>query len=232
MIDAPPVLELLGALPDSVESRLPPTPLDLRVMAEDSVLIEARDPSQTAEFADLCCGLTPLRSGAARFLGHDWANTPHDLASALRGRIGQASVTNAWVSFLSVDANILLQQLHHTRAPAAVLRDKAAELSRDFGLPGIPLARPDELTFDDLVRAACVRAFLGAPTLIILNSPELEQAGDVRLALLNAISAARDRKAAALWLTSSDLVWNDPSIPSTKRLRLTEHGLVPGRIGS
>ena len=227
-----PVLEMLGALADPGASGLPSTCMDLCVMAEDSVLIEAGDTIQAAEFADLCCGLAPLRSGVVRFLGHDWAGASYERASALRGRIGQVAVENSWINFLSTETNILQQQLHHTRVPETVLREKAAELSRDFGLPGIPLARPDRLAFGDLVRAACVRAFLGDPELLILKSQELEQVGEVWPALLNALAAARGRRAAAIWITASDIVWNDRSIQSTQRLRLTENGLVPARMGS
>jgi phospholipid/cholesterol/gamma-HCH transport system ATP-binding protein len=232
MSEAAPVLELIGALAESSATRLPSTPLDMRVLGQESVLIEVGDPLQAADFADLCCGLAPLQNGAVKFLGHDWGSAPYELASALRGRIGRVSVMNSWVRFLPTDANILLQQLHHTRTPAEALRDKAAELSRSFGLPGLPLARPDELTFEDLSRAACVRAFVGAPRLIVLTCPELEQDGDIRPALLNAMAAARNRQAAVVWLTSSDLVSTDRSIPCTRRLRLTDRGLIAGRMAS
>jgi phospholipid/cholesterol/gamma-HCH transport system ATP-binding protein len=198
-------------------------------MAGDSVLIEAHDPLQAAEFADLCCGLLPLRSGSVRFLGNDWASTPHERASALRGRIGQLCGANSWINFLSADANILLQQLHHTRLPVELLRDRAAELSCGFGLPGLPLARPHELRSEDLVRAACVRAFIGEPRLVILRSQELEHVADLRPALLNALTAAHNRQAATIWLMPSRQVWNDRSVPATLRLRLTDHGLVAGR---
>jgi phospholipid/cholesterol/gamma-HCH transport system ATP-binding protein len=200
-------------------------------MAEDSILIEADDPSQATEFADLCCGLLPLRSGSVRFLGNDWASTSHERACALRGRIGQLRGANSWIRFLSVDANILLQQLHHTRLPMELLRDRAAGLSLGFGLPGLPVTRPDELSFEDLVRAACVRAFIGEPRLVILNShQELEHVPDLRPALLNALTAARNRQAATIWLRPSDVVWNDRSAPATVRLRLTNRGLQAGRI--
>jgi phospholipid/cholesterol/gamma-HCH transport system ATP-binding protein len=109
------------------------------------------------------------------------------------------------------------------------LRDAAAELARSFGLPGLPLVRPGALTEADLARAACVRAFLGAPRLVLLESPVQEQFDDLIPPLLDAVAAARDRGAAAIWLTQSDLVWRDRSFPATCRLRLTEYGLVPSR---
>jgi phospholipid/cholesterol/gamma-HCH transport system ATP-binding protein len=225
-----PLLDIVRALPEPSSSRLPPVPLDLRVMAEESILIEAHDPSQAAEFADLCCGLLPLQSGSVRFLGNDWASTPHERASALRGRIGQVGAASSWIRFLPADANILLQPLHHTRLSLELLRDRAAELSRGFGLPGLPMARPDELRFDDRVRAACVRAFVGEPQLVILKSQELEQVAGLKPALLNALAAARNRQAATIWLMPGHAVWNDRSVPVTRRLRLTDHGLVASRM--
>jgi phospholipid/cholesterol/gamma-HCH transport system ATP-binding protein len=227
--DILPLLDIVQALPEPRLSRLPPVPMNLRVMAEDNVLIEAHDPTQAAQFADLCCGLLPLTSGSVHFLGNDWASTPHERASALRGRIGQISSANSWISFLTADANILLQQLHHTRLSLELLQDQAAELSRSFGLPGLPVARLDELRFDDRVRAACVRGFVGEPRLVILKSQELEQVAGLRPALLNALATARNRQAATIWLMPGRAVWNDRAIPATLRLRLTDYGLVESR---
>ena len=229
MNDTPPLLHIIGALPEATASRLPPVPLELRIMAEDSVVIEVHDASQATEFADLCCGLLPVRDGTVRFLGHDWADASFELASALRGRIGQVHGGNSWIDFLPTDVNILLPLLHHTWIPEAALRARAAELSRGFGLPGLPLTRPDELTVEDRVRAACVRAFMGEPRLVILKGPELEQVAELRPTLVNALVSARNRRTATMWLTQSHVVWTDRSLPATARLRLTEHGLVTGR---
>jgi phospholipid/cholesterol/gamma-HCH transport system ATP-binding protein len=154
---------------------------------------------------------------------------PEEQAAALRGRIGRVHGTGAWIGFLGVDLNILLPQLHHSRRSTATLRDIAAELARSFGLPGLPLVRPEALQLPDLTRAACVRAFLGEPRLLLLESPVQAQFRDLVPPLLNALATARDRGAAAIWLTRSDLVWTDRSFPATRRLRMTESGLVPLR---
>jgi phospholipid/cholesterol/gamma-HCH transport system ATP-binding protein len=226
MTSDPPLLDMLGALREPAASRLPLARLELRVMPGDSVLIGVEDPAQAAEFADLCCGSIPLREGSVRFLGADWARASYEQASALRGRIGQAHGANSWIGFLPADANILLQQLHHTQLAESVLRDRAAGLSQQFGLPGLPLTLPNELAFEDLVRADFVRAFLGDPRLIILRNPVLDQVPSLTPALLNALAAAHHRRAASIWLTSSDILWNDLTLPMTTRLRLTEHGLI------
>ena len=86
---------------------------------------------------------------------------------------------------------------------------------------------PGDLAASDLARAACVRAFLGDPKLILLESPVQGRFNSLIAPLLDALAAARDRGAAAIWFTRSDLVWHDLSFPATHRLRLGERGLVP-----
>ena len=229
MRDTTPILEVLQAQPEAETTHLPSAMLHLRLLAGDCALIEIRDPVRASEFADLCCGHLSLRRGRVRFLGRDWATMPGEQAAALRGRIGRVFGIGAWIGFLNMDLNILLPQLHHTRRPAEALREAAAELARGFGLPGLPLVRPEVLSSADLARAACVRAFLGEPLLLLLESPSQAQFTDLVSPLLNALATARDRGAAAIWLTRSDFVWTDRSFPATHRLRLAENGLVPLR---
>jgi len=124
---------------------------------------------------------------------------------------------------MDVATNILLPQLHHT--DPSELRERAIALSCAFGLSGLPLVRPGELAASDLARAACVRAFLGDPALVLLESPV--RFANLMPPLLNALIAARDGGAAVVWFTRSDLVWRDSSVPATVRLRLGERGLVP-----
>ena len=224
-----PVLEIDGAIPAPIASRLPSVPLTLRVMAGECVLIDARSSLQAREFVDLCCGLLPLRSGHIRFLGRDWAQTPQELASALRGHVGCVHGAESWINFLPADTNILLPRLYHTRRPEAVLRAMANDLAISFGLPGLPMTRPDALGAADLVRAACVRAFLGEPRLLLFDHPEIERIVDLVPALLNASMAAFDNQAASIWIMRSDALWNDRFFPATMRFRLAERGLVPAR---
>jgi phospholipid/cholesterol/gamma-HCH transport system ATP-binding protein len=227
-----PVLELGEAVPDPRWSHLPPIPLNLRVMAGDCVLIEARSPLQTRDFADLCCGLVPLRGGTVRFLGHDWAETADELASALRGHIGRLYGAGSWIDFLATDSNILLPQLHHSRRPEHTLRNIATNLSISFGLPGLPVVPPDALSPADLVRASCVRAFLGEPQLLVFDNPEAERITDLVPALLNALLSAHDNRSAGIWFTRGDALWNDTSFPASMRFRLTERGLLSMRVSA
>lgn len=222
-----PVLDLAGARAQTDSGEAPAPEIDLRLMPGELALIDARRSARSAWLADLCCGLLPLSEGSVRFLGRDWSAVPGDYAGALRGRIGRVFSSGSWIGFIDVAANILLPQLHHTRDDASELRARAADLCCAFGLPGLPLARPGELAAGDLARAACVRAFLGDPMLVVLESPVQGRFQTLVPPLLGALAAARDRGAAAVWLTRSDLVWRDLSIPANIRLRLGEHGLAP-----
>lgn len=230
MQNAAPVLKIVAAEPVDRQSGLPPVAFDLALSPGDLALIEVRNPTWATELGDLCCGLIPLRSGSVSFLGHDWSRLPEIVAAALRGRIGRVHGSGGWIGFIGTDRNILLPELHHTRRPVGSLSDAAAGLARDFGLPGLPLVRPEALSAADLARAALVRAFLGAPRLLLLEDPVRMEFTDLVPPLLNALATVRDRGAAAVWLTGSSLVWNDRSFPATFRLRLTERGLTRPRL--
>jgi phospholipid/cholesterol/gamma-HCH transport system ATP-binding protein len=213
------------------------TPADplvtLRLTAGQLAMIDTPNPEHATMLADLCTGLLPLANGAVRFLGRDWTGLPHEHVAAMRGRIGRIfGGTGGWIGFIDVETAVLLPRLHHTRRPAGLLRDEAAALARRFGLPGLPLERPNRVSAADLSRAACVRAFLGEPLLLVLESPARGQLDDLLPPLLDVLTAALDRGAAAVWLAPGDRVWRDASIPVTYRYRLREQGLVPMRLRS
>src|ERR1700757_3229065 len=222
-----PVLDLAAARPKVGAGEAPALEIDLRLMAGELALVDSRHSARPTWLADLCCGLVPLAAGRARFLGRDWSAVPPHYADALRGRIGRVFHLGSWIGFMDVATNILLPQLHHTRDDLSELRKRATALCCAFGLPGLPLVRPGELAAADLARVACVRAFLGDPALVLLESPVQGRFATLPPPLLNALAAARDGGAAAVWLTRSDVVWRNPSIPATMRLRLRERGPVP-----
>jgi len=228
-----PILELDHALAAESPDDLPAPTLTLRLMPGDLALVEARSAAAAGWLADLCCGIVPLAEGTARFLGRDWAAMPDDYAAALRGRIGRVFASGGWVGFADTATNILLPQLHHSRAPQEELREAAMHLACAFGLPGLPLEQPRDLAPIDLARAACVRAFLGDPALLLLESPlQQGQFEELLPPLLSALADARQRGAAAIWLTRSDLVWSDHSVPANHRLRLRERGLIAARAAA
>ncbi|HVI89583.1 MAG TPA: ATP-binding cassette domain-containing protein [Dongiaceae bacterium] len=223
------ILDLDGMRSRQLAGAASGTVIDLKVGPGELILIDARDADLGRGFADICCGLIMPDAGDVAFLGRQWHSLPHLYADALRGRIGRVFAGSSWISHLDAATNILLPQLHHTRREPAELRAEAAELCRHFGLPGLPTGAIASLSDGDRVRAGFVRAVLGEPMLLLLESPVQGLYADVVPMLLNCIAAARDRGAAAIWMTRSKLVWSDRTFPATQRLRLGYHGLSPVR---
>ena len=208
-----------GALTESDEVRM-------TVCGGDLVLIRLTRLEQTTAFADACAGIIEPSSGAVSFLGRSWRDLRPNQANALRGRIGRVFSTGSWVNHLSMMDNILLPQHHHTRRSARRLCDEAGQLAEQFGLPGLPLALPGDLTAADLRRAACVRAFLGRPSLILLEEPTSGIFLEIISALMWAVRDARKRGAAVIWLTRKGRIWNDQTLPVTRRYRMVAGKLM------
>ena len=99
-------------------------------------------------------------------------------------------------------------------------------MAEQFGLPGLPSGLPDDVIRADHQRAACIRAFLGQPALILLEEPTYGVYPEILPPLINAIRKACDRGSGVIWLTLADQVWNDPLLPATRRYRLTARKLM------
>src|SRR5512134_874014 len=192
MAQAGPILQLSGVRSVEMFGRVVGD-LHLTLEAGDLALIDARDSTLASSFADLCCGLHHPAQGEVRFLLRDWSRQPPEIADALRGLIGRVMSNPGWFRFLDAATNILLRQIHHTRTDLDTLYAEAAELAAHFGLPGLPSGSIGKLSDGDLTRAGFVRAFLGQPRLVILESPVRGLYQDMVPALLNRIAEVRDR---------------------------------------
>jgi phospholipid/cholesterol/gamma-HCH transport system ATP-binding protein len=200
--------------------------LEMSLLGGDLALINIERPRLGSILADACCGLHQAAEGSIFFLSKDWSSLPSDTANALRGRIGRVFTFGNWINRLTLLENILLPQLHHTRRKFAELRDEAQHLAVHFGLPGLSTGLPDDVMRADHQRAACIRAFLGRPSLILLEEPTFGVYPEILPPLINAIRNACDRGCGIIWLTMEDQVWNDPLLPPTHRYRLTAHKLM------
>ena len=202
------------------------TGLNMDLQFSDLALIYMGHRETALTIGDACEGLTRPTFGKITFLGYDWSKTAPDQANALRGMVGRVFRRANWVDYMSVLDSILLPQLHHTKRPMQELTKEARELSQMFGLPGIPTPRPGEMLPADLRKAACVRAFMGQPRLVILEEPTRNMGEGFLTSLTKAIDSARARGAAILWLTQSDSVWRRPYVECSYRFRAVGSGLV------
>src|SRR5260370_22221331 len=97
-----PVLDLAAARPQVGADEASALEIDLRLMAGELALVDARHSARPAWLADLCCRLVPLAAGTARFLRRAWSGVPPDYADALRGRVAPVSLPASWVRFTAV----------------------------------------------------------------------------------------------------------------------------------
>lgn len=219
------VLELVMAVADPEVDLAVGVPLSLRLPPGEWALIEGTETALLTAFADLCSGLIAPLSGHVSFLGRDWRQLPADYAAALRGRIGRVFAIGAWLPFLDVATNILLPALHHTREERHGLHLRALALAQEFGLPGLPLDRPDGLASADLDRAALVRAFLGEPMLLLVEDPA-NQSLSRSAAVLSHVAAVCDRGGAVIWLTREQTIPDVATFPVDHHFRLSDQGLT------
>jgi phospholipid/cholesterol/gamma-HCH transport system ATP-binding protein len=218
-----PILDLDVIRAEGADGEVAAMAARLQVMPGASILIEGDDAAELARFADLCSGMVELAEGRVHFLGRDWARMPRDIACAARGRIGRTFADGGWIDAMDAATNVVLAQLHHTRRDLDELRRAAASLARAFGLPGLPLARPSELSAADRRRAACVRALLGRPLLLLLEQPLLPRDRALAAPLVSEVAAALSRGGAAIWLITAELPFAADFF--SERWRLDERGL-------
>lgn len=194
--------------------------------AGDLVLIQVVDLHQAELWADLAVGLLTPEDGHVSILGNDLSDLDSESRNWLRGRVGRVFSRGNWMDRLSLMDNILLSARYHSARDHGELKAQASALAASFGMPGIPLGMPDRVPRVDLQRAACVRAFLGNPLLVILEDPTYAAHADLLKPLVDAIRAARDRAAAVLWFSPSAEIWRDSSIPVTRRYRMAGNELM------
>ncbi len=204
--------------------------VNLRLQRGELALIRLEAGHLRTPLADAAQGLLEPLHGSVHFLGVPWSSLSAAAGFAARAKIGRVFEEPAWISELDMDENITLAQEHHSRRPQAAIRAEAAELARRFSLPGLPLGRPSQMRAPDLRRAACVRALLGVPELLILERPTSGVYPEIMPALMASVGAARARGAAVLWTTDNPEEWNDEGIRPTIRCTMagSQLSMLPG----
>ncbi|GDY20433.1 hypothetical protein LBMAG56_17780 [Verrucomicrobiota bacterium] len=190
------------------------------LLAGDLLLLRLEEEFTELPLADAAEGLVAPTEGAVQFLGRNWTGLSAREAAGARGRIGRVFLEEGWLDDLGVDENIMLAQRHHTRRTEAEIRQEAANLAQMFRLPGLPLWPPGRVRRQDLRKAACIRALLGRPQLILLENPTLGVYADLIAPLVNAVNAARRGGAAVVWATTEARVWDDPGLRATNRCKM------------
>ncbi|WP_374683180.1 hypothetical protein [Accumulibacter sp.] len=220
---APPILETAGL---SVVSPRGGSILvdDLRLQAGELHLVHSPTTGQSAALADALLGLAG--AGEVRFLGRAWADLDAAEACRLRSRIGRVMSSGNWLENRSVMENLLLPLRHQTVLAEEIIRQRASELALSFGLPGIPTLLPHQCSESDLERAACVRAFLGRPKLVVLEQPIEATESRTFAPLINSVQQVRRRRGAIIWFTHQRSLLEEPGISADRRYRIAGSRLL------
>ena len=190
------------------------------------VLVQVADLRQAEIWADVATGLLVPGRGRVSILGNALAGLDMETGNWLRGRIGRVFSRGNWLDRLSLMDNILIQARHHSGRSDEDLKREASALAESFDLPGVPLGMPGRFTRIEQQRAACVRAFLGNPVLVILEDPTYGAHAEMLRTLVGAIRTARNRGAAVIWFSPSMDIWRDRSIPVSRRYRMAGRELM------
>lgn len=198
---------------------------DLTVCPGEFHLIHARDPASSAAVADALLGLAGSGGGSVQYLGQAWNELGDSRAFGLRRSIGRVQSRGNWMETRPVMESVLLPVRHHTILPDERLREIAGELARRFGLPGLPMQLPNDCASSDLECAACIRAFLGYPTLVVLEHPNAFADAPFLRPLINEIQQLRRRQGAVIWFTEHTSIIADRGVPASHH-----HRIVGGRL--
>lgn len=204
-------------------------PISLALAPGSLVVVDAQGVAGTVALADAAVGLVAPLAGQVRFQGQDWQAMTAAAADAARGQVGRCLAGGGWLPHLPVMENVTFAARHHRLLPDRVIDSHAAQLARQFGLPGVPMALPIAMSRADLARASLVRAFLGRPPLVVLEEPRRDLDHAITAPLVQAIRRVRDRGGAVLWLTIGGAI-AEPALPADARYRLAGGRLIPLRI--
>ena len=152
-----------------------------------------------SRLADLAGGLLVPETGVVRYAGRTWTERSPDELNAARATIGRIFGQQAWLSNLDLDENIMLAARHHAARPVPELEAEALALARALGLPDLPRVRPAWADATVLRHAQWVRALLGQPRLLLVESWVEERSEHDILALREPLFQLLRRGGAILW---------------------------------
>jgi phospholipid/cholesterol/gamma-HCH transport system ATP-binding protein len=208
---------------------MPSIAIDFQLGQRELALVEIDSDDDPMSFVDLCLGLLAPHEGEVWCLGRSWSRQSYREMLTHRARIGTLVGTAAWPGHLPVAQVTVAAQLYHTDQSIDEVIMAATSLARRFGLPGLPAGTPSTVHHDDLVRAACARAFLGAPEFVLIADPDIERMAPLGVAIAQAIGTVQNRGGGVLWLVDSLAAPAARFVSADHVLRLGDRGLVRAR---
>lgn len=200
--------------------------ITFRIDQSDFIFVLLEDGSDRFPLCDLAEGLQEPTYGWVEFMGERWNDMRPFRQSEMRGRIGRVFEENGWVSNLSIYENIALSQRHHTTRPEHDIRVEAEHLAHLAGLDSVPDTRPHRLGTSRLRAAEWVRAFIGAPALVLLEQPEMGVSREQVKKLMNMVVGTLSKGSAVVWTTMDVQLWRDKTMDKAKRYNIRDTSMT------
>ena len=203
-----PILQLDGVTVSGAPARMTDlTELSFQLDAGDLMVVVPERHVETVSLYDVATGLIAPDSGTVSFGGEEWPRMSLFNQSEARGRIGRIFEGEGWVSNLSVFENIALSQRHHTTRSDRELREAIVSLSGRIGLRDCLAERTHTLARGERRRAQWVRALVGKPDLLLLNTPLVDVRVDDQAILFELLAEARAQGTAVIWKSRDVASW-------------------------
>ena len=195
----------------------------LSVHSGDLVLIRALASQSARRFGSMLQGLIPPTQGSVLFSGRDWATQQPRTQFRMRSRIGRVFEQHAWVANLNIRENLLLAKRHFHADPSTI-DEELKFWTNWFHLDGISRTRPASLEASRLQIHQWIRAYLGGPSLLVLERPMRLVSVNMFPRFLASIEHLRRRGAAVIWIAGNTLGDKLDSISPTNLLDLRPEG--------
>ena len=166
--------------------------------AGELMMVRLDRSQRTRRFALLLEGLKVPSAGQVLFQDDDWRKLTWDQQFQKRGRIGRVFEGQAWLENLNVAENVTLAKRHHGWSNDAAL-EEAESWGKRFGI-SLTRRRPAFVDPAMLQIHQWVRAFLGNPSLVILERPMRFVAANLLDKLAAAVEELRRAGSAVVWL--------------------------------
>ncbi|MEM9644236.1 MAG: hypothetical protein AAF989_04510 [Planctomycetota bacterium] len=225
-----PMLELRGVtFGYKPETSLCVDQTDLIVKEGGLVVIRTNASQAVRAFASMLQGLKSPRKGNVLFDDRDWGQQSMESQFAMRGRIGRVFDGQGWIANLSVRENLLLAKTHHRGDDSRTL-DEIREWMRWFQLGNMTRKRPAFVEESHLQVYQWIRAFVGKPSLLILERPLRKAASRAFDRFMEAVQEMRQRGAAVIWIAGNSVeqLLDTDSSPLVLDLRPGGNGLKNG----
>jgi len=189
---------------DNPETALCLRDVNVTVRAGDLVMIRTNASQSVRRFASMLQGLQEPRKGRVLFDGKDWAEQEVENQFSMRSHIGRVFDGQGWVANLTVKENLYLAKLHHGADIKRIKQDVQFWMQW-FQMGKLTRKRPSFVEASHLQVYQWIRAFLGKPSLLILERPMRKVASKVFQQFLAAVSEMRRRGTAVVWIAGNTL---------------------------